>query len=181
MVTFKQLWSNHPSITGEKNPCTTKGKKNFDNQCAIRVGVSLVKCGVKTTEIPGVVHCWHGHDKSQGHVIRAEELANGLVRYPIQGIRKMVKITPQNFSKQLSGKTGIIFFKDYWRRTNKDVTESHRNRSGDHIDFWNGSRITNTSSWARIHLRFGNFGLHSISDEWSDYEDSKQIWFWAVT
>jgi len=88
MIGFKNLWENHPAINGEKSPCTTNGKKNFDDQCAIRVGVALSKCGTDTSTLPGVVHCWHGHPKSQGHVIRAEELANGLSKHPISGIQR---------------------------------------------------------------------------------------------
>jgi hypothetical protein len=181
VVTFKKLWENHPTISGQKDPCTTNGKKNFPNQCAIRVGTALAKCGVKTANIPGATHCWHGHDKSLGHIIRAEELANGLNKYSIAGIDKVLKVNPTEFSGELSGKNGIIFFKDYWQRTIKGKKETYRNRSGDHINLWNGSRLTSSSSWARIHLRIGRFGLHSISDQWSDYEASKSIWFWKVS
>ena len=75
MLTFQKLWENHPSVSEEDdNPCTTNGKINFSNQCAIRLGVGLAKCGVKTYQIPGATHCWHKHDKSQGHIIRAEKL-----------------------------------------------------------------------------------------------------------
>lgn len=179
MVTFKQLWGNHPTISGEENPCTTNGKKNFPNQCAVRVGVALTKCGVKTTSIPGVTHCWQ-HPKSAGHVIRAEELSIGLTKVRLPGLNSVIKVNPKSFSEELSGKRGIIFFKDYWRRTNSGSKESFRNRSGDHIDIWNGSRITDRTSWARIYLRIGSFGLHSITDRFSDFEDSKEIWFWEV-
>jgi len=57
MITFKKLWESHPSINGEKNPCTTNGKKNFNDQCAIRVGVALSICGIDTSTLPGAVHC----------------------------------------------------------------------------------------------------------------------------
>ncbi|MCL6272301.1 type VI secretion system amidase effector protein Tae4 [Sansalvadorimonas sp. 2012CJ34-2] len=181
MITFKKLWNSHPTITGSDNPCTTNGKKNFSNQCSIRVGVALVECGVKTTDIPGVTHCWHGHPKSAGHVIRAEELANGLQKVSLPGLKPVIEVDPKEFSEQLSGKKGIIFFKDYWQRTVRGKTESFRNRSGDHIDIWNGSRITDLTSWARINLRIGSFGLHSITDRFSDFEDSQKILFWEIT
>ena len=180
MLTFQKLWENHPTITGNDNPCKTNGKPNFPNQCAIRLGVSLAKCGVKTYHIPGAIHCWHKHDKSLGHIIRAEELANGLNRYIIPGLQKVVKVSPDDFAKELSGKRGIIFFKDYWQRTNNGKKESFRNRSGDHIDLWNGHRITDWRSWGRIHARIGSFGLHTFVPGWSDLEDSKSVWFWRV-
>ncbi|WP_281558908.1 type VI secretion system amidase effector protein Tae4 [Thalassomonas sp. RHCl1] len=180
MFSFEKLWESHPTNTNEDNPCTTNGEKNFTNQCAIRVGVALAKCGVKTSSIPGATHCWHGHDKSQGHVIRAEELANGLNKFPVAGIQKVIKVNPDEFADELHGKKGIIFFKDYWQRTTNGKKESFRNRSGDHIDLWNGRRITDWRSWARIHARMGSWGLHSFVPGWSDLEDSKSIWFWRI-
>lgn len=180
MIRFKQLWDNHPSINGPKNPCVTNGKKNFDDQCAIRLGVALSKSGVDTSKLPGAVHCWHGHPKSQGHVIRAEELANGLSKRMVPGVQPLIKVNPSGFSEAITGKTGIIFFKDYWQRKNNGFKETFRNRSGDHIDLWNGARITDLFSWARIHLRFGSFGIHTFRDDLSDFEDSKEIWFWRV-
>ncbi|MBL1261311.1 MAG: hypothetical protein COB33_012350 [Thiotrichaceae bacterium] len=181
MVTFQKLWENHPTITGDENPCTTNGKSNFPNQCAIRMGVSLARCGVDTSRIPGAIHCWHKHDKSLGHIIRAEELAKGLEKHSvfIPGVQKVQKVNPEEFKDTLRGKRGIIFFKNYWRRTNNGKKESFRNRSGDHIDLWNGHKITSPNSWARIHLRIGSFGLHSFG-LYSDLEDSKSIWFWRV-
>lgn len=180
MIKFKALWESHPTINGDKNPCSTNGKKNFDDQCAIRVGVALSKCGIDTSTLPGAVHCWHDHPKSLGHVIRAEELAVGLSKRSIAGLEKMVKVKPSEFSEVLEGKTGIIFFKDYWQRTINGVTESFRNRSGDHIDLWNGSRLTDPFSWIRIQARFGALGIHSFRDDLSDFEDAKEVWFWRV-
>ncbi len=77
MVAFNKLWKNHPTITGNDNPCRTKGRSNFGNQCAIRLGVCLQNSGIDTTRIPGVARCWH-HKKTEGHIIRAEELAKAL-------------------------------------------------------------------------------------------------------
>lgn len=181
MIKFKQLWENHPTITGEDNPCVNRqGKKNFINQCAIRVGVALSKSDVNTALLPGAIHCWHGHAKSEGHVIRAEELANALTKYPIAGLSRVIKVEPENFAKELRGRKGIIFFKDYWQRTNNGVEESLRNRSGDHIDLWNGSRLTSWRSWFRIHAVIGRFGPHTFSSDTSDYRQAKEIWFWRL-
>jgi hypothetical protein len=167
MVGFKVLWDNHPTITGDDNPCSTEGKRNYHNQCAIRMGTCLAKCDVDTTKIPGVTHCSY-HEKSQGHTIRAEELAIGLTKHQIAGIQKMQEIDPKEFKNVLNGKTGIIFFKDYWQRSGE------RNRSGDHIDLWNGSRLTHWVTWIRI-----QWGI-SIDGYWSDYKRSQSIWFWRV-
>lgn len=175
---FKQLWENHPVITGDKNPCSTNGKPNFSDQCAIRLGTALAACGVDTSKLPGVRHCWY-HDKKLGHTLSAEELANGLKKYQPYGVGNLQMIDLSEFPKNLSGKTGIIFYKDYWQRTINGKDETFRNRSGDHIDLWNNGRMTSSDSWARLHLRIGSFGLHSFGF-YSDLEKSKAIWFWEV-
>jgi len=66
----------------------------------------------------------------------------------------------------------IVFSKTI---TNNGKKESLRNRSGDHVDLWNGYRIINWWSWARINFRIGNYGLHSVREDISDLEDSKFI------
>lgn len=167
MIKFTKLWESYPTIQGDKAPCKTNGKKNFEDQCAIRLGVALASSGVKTTNlVPKGRHCWH-HESSQGHVLAAEELANGLARFPIGGIQKKIKIDPATFQKDISGKKGIIFFKDFWTRNG----ENFRNRSGDHIDLWNGSRLTDWRTWFLISSTFNTGG---------NYSKSKEIWFWRV-
>lgn len=116
MLTFQKLWDNHPTITGDDNPCTTNGKANFPDQCAIRMGTTLSACGVNTAQIPGVRHCWY-HQQSAGHTLAAEELANGLKQYSIAGLERIQSVEPSNFKKELASQKGIIFFEDYWMRT----------------------------------------------------------------
>ena len=169
MSKFETLWKNHPTITDDDTPCSTNGTPNFKDQCAIRMGVCLARSGVVTRNIQGAEHCWH-HDKSEGHIIRADELARGLSRSLIAGVQKKQVVKPKAFKDTLSGKTGIIFFQDYWRRKN----ETYANRSGDHIDLWNGSRLTDWTTWCRIQL-----GL-SLEGYWSDFTGSKEIWFFPV-
>ena len=89
-------------------------------------------------------------------MIRAEELAKGLEKIKLSGLKLVIKIDPKDFSNKVSGKKGIIFFKDYWQRTVSGYKESFRNRSGDHIDIWNGNRTTDLTSWARINTNLGN-------------------------
>jgi hypothetical protein len=167
MITFQKLWDSYPTIQGDKAPCKTQGKKNFDDQCAIRLGAALADNGVKTTNlVPKSRHCWH-HDVNEGHVLAAEELALGLARYPIGGIQRKIEISPDTFQKDISGKKGIVFFKDFWTRNG----ENFRNRSGDHIDLWNGSRLTDWRTWFLISSTFNTGGT---------YSKSKEVWFWRV-
>ena len=109
-------------------------------------------------------------------------MAKGLEKHSvfIPGIQKVHKVNPEKFKDTLSGKRGIIFFRDYYQRINNGKKESFRNRSGDHIDLWNGSRLTDWWTWARIHIRIGNYGIHSTREDISDFEDSKSVWFWRV-
>ena len=164
MVRFKKLWDNYP----DDPPCN---KKDFSDQCAIKVGSALAKCGVKTTLlVKKSRHCWH-HNVSEGHTLAAEELATGLREVKIEGIGSVIEVEPENFKSQLAGKKGIVFFKDYWVRS----TDKPEAPTGDHIDLWNGSRLTDWKTWIRI-----QFGL-VIPGVWSDLEKSKKILFWVVT
>ncbi|MFE8102234.1 type VI secretion system amidase effector protein Tae4 [Brenneria goodwinii] len=168
-ITFAALWSAHPEINGDETPCRRKdGHKAFDDQCAIRVGTALARCGYDVTKLHAEF-CWL-HPKQQGHILRAEELANALKRTSIPGLFPAIKVDVNNFEKTLKNQTGIIFFKDFWRRGN----ESFPNRSGDHIDLWNGTRLTTKLSYLRI-----QWGV-SIEGIASDFFDSKEIWFWKV-
>ena len=76
-VLFSTLWVNHPAIKGIINPCTTKGKINFENQCAIRMGVCLDNSGINIKSFNGA-KCYPGHEHKQSHILRAEELATWL-------------------------------------------------------------------------------------------------------
>ncbi|WP_281555998.1 T6SS effector amidase Tae4 family protein [Thalassomonas sp. RHCl1] len=164
MLKFKELWNKHPTIQGDDAPCRTNGEKNFLNQCAIRMGACLASNGVDTLNLVSKDrHCWH-HNISSGHVLSAEELARGLDRNPISGLEKKASVDPLSYQKTISGKTGIIFCKNFWKRPG----ETFRNRSGDHIDLWNGSRLTDWRTWFIISATFNTGG---------NYGKSKEIWF----
>ena len=98
---FETLWNNYPTISSsifeDDASCLKDGEREFENQCAIRMGVSLEK-------------------------------------------------------------SGIIFFKDYYGPS----------QQGDHIDLWNGSRLTSRVSWFEFAIRGG-----------AHYK-AATIWFWEV-
>ncbi len=102
------------------------------------------------------------------HILLAEEFAIGLKIRPTADISAMIKVLPGSFQNTLKGKTGIIFFKDYWQRG----SESFTNRSGDHIDLWNKNEISGSGMFMRSVYEF--FGVVS------DLNKSKEIWFWEV-
>lgn len=162
-VKFKELWKNYP----DDYPCN---KKTFSNQCAIKVGSALAKCGVKTiTLVPKKRHCWF-HGENEGHVLSAEDLAAGLKKVKIPGISSVIALDAVGYKTKIAGKKGILFFRDYWLRS-EDRPERP---TGDHIDLWNGSRLTDVSSWFRV-----QFGI-VYDGVWSDFEKSKTVLFWKI-
>ncbi|MEJ2455374.1 MAG: type VI secretion system amidase effector protein Tae4 [Candidatus Thiodiazotropha sp.] len=152
MTSFSKMWDNHP--TGEF-PCTeSSGKKAYTNQCAIRMGVAFDKAGVSTKTFKGA-RCWHEH--APKHILRAEELAEWL-KGPFTPFGKVETFEAASGFSRISGRTGVIFFKDYYGS----------NGQGDHIDLWNGSRLTKFVSWFDFLFMGG-----------SHYAKAT-VWFWPV-
>lgn len=166
---FEELWNAHPEVNGDEHPCRrTDGEKAFDDQCAIRIGTALARCGYDVTKL-NAEFCWL-HPKRAGHVLRAEELAKALKKAAIPDVFPAQRIDPKNFEEALREKTGIIFFKDYWRRGG----ESYLNRTGDHIDLWNRYRLTTSTSYFRI-----QWGV-SWEGFMSSFFEAREVWFWKV-
>ncbi len=49
----------------------------------------------------------------------------------------------------------------------------------DHIDLWNGYRLTDWRTWVRIHIRIGSFGLNNLGAG-ADFAKAETVWFWAI-
>ncbi len=164
LTTFRKLWKSHPSVSGymDGKPCSKNGVPLFSNQCAIRMGHALQAAGFEVSRLH-VRLCWH-HKKQSFHVLEAEELAKAINKSVVPGIGKLNKLRPEELSESIIGKKGIIYFKDYWKRSG----ESYMGRTGDHIDLWNGNKLTSSSFFT-----FWSNYFHT-------YDNSKEIWFWAV-
>ena len=175
-ITFKKLWTSHPFNNSESAPARMlkptefggklipKGAPSFANQCAIRMGVALRESGVTMEQIGNPRVSWF-HPKDKMYVLVAQELANGIRLGRIPGLGEPIKVKdPKNFHNELYGRKGIIFFKDYWRRTGE------ANPTGDHIDVWNGYRTS--AKW--LMEWFSWLGYNE------NYGKSKEIWFWEV-
>jgi hypothetical protein len=167
MVAFDQLWANHPTNSGEQYPCRTLGIANFENQCAIRMGVCLRRSGVTLGQVRGAITCNQAmptlHPADEMHFIRARELAGAIRGAGIPGVGGVYTLSdPTNFADELNGRKGIIFFNGYWWRTT-DTTRP----TGDHIDLWNGWR----TSAKMLFPWFGWLG---------GYNKSSEVWFWEV-
>lgn len=162
MPAFAQLWANHPTIKGD---APLLDRTVYENQCAINVCASLMRSGVDMSRYPGARSWQEGKPK---YAIRAEELArwiaSGAAHLPTRFTKFTGKEVKESFEK-LDDKTGIIFLKDYYGP----------GMSGDHIDLFNGSRMTALTSWIRIHWGVSREGL------WSDFRKAGELWFWQMS
>ncbi len=163
-VKFADLWAAYPS----SDPCDAKdkdGTKLFKNQCAIRVSYALKKVGVTFTSYPSKRTCWV--HPNEAHCLAAAELADWLELQPFVGCRKSEIITSEAYRDKILGRTGIVCFENYYAPS--------EGSGGDHIDLWNGSRMTDLSSGLRT--RFGfviPFGV------WSDLRKAEKIRFFPI-
>jgi len=180
MVQFVDLWRGHPINESVSTPCIAPhnltnmegrqvlmGFPVFSNQCAIRMGVALRRAGVQAGQLAGCVHCGV-HPVEQMHFIRANQLADRIASANLPGVGPTERITgtdPAEYYKKLFGRTGIIFVKDYWKRS----SDSGR-PTGDHIDVWNGYR--SSAKW--LLEWFSWLGYYS------NYAKAGEIWFWEV-
>lgn len=175
-VTFKELWDNYED---KDPPYQVNGKvpKGFENQCAIRMIKTFHNVGVKMISFSQNYIKPEGKAPTLGRILldgmstatRANELAKWLDTRPICGVGPKQVITGQKWKDTIAGKTGIIFFGEYWGRDGESADAA----SGGHIDLWNGSRITGIYSYLRI-----QWGLNLFGE--SDLNKSKRIWFFEV-
>ena len=170
MPIFSKLWSNHPNVTREEK---LLDPKEYENQCAINLGAALIRSGVDLKSYKGSMSWQKTKPK---YPIRAQELANWLASGAAYLPAKVEKFSGKEAfgaiegKKGMIGRTGIAFFQNYWGT----------GMQGDHIDLWNGSRLTDWRTWARIHMRIGDYGLHNLGAG-SDFQKSQSIWFWSVS
>lgn len=164
MPTFATLWSHHPNVKGEE-PLLDKAQ--YENQCAINLYATLERSGVNVKSFPGQLSWQKGKSR---YAIRAQEVADWLASAARPIPSKVEKFVGKGvFGEEkdrpgIKSRTGIVFFQNYWGA----------GAQGDHIDLWNGSRLTDMLSWARIHMRISSLGIGT------DYRKAQSVWFWAM-
>lgn len=164
MPPFAVVWSNHPNVKGD-GPLLDK--RVYENQCAINLSAALLRSGMNMKSYTGQ---WSWEKDKPRYAIRAQELANWLTTPGAHLPARVEKFPGKeafgevNGKTGLKGRTGIVFFQNYWGP----------GAQGDHIDLWNGSRLTDMLSWARIYARIGSLGLGT------DYRKAQSAWFWAL-
>ncbi|MDD1621295.1 MAG: type VI secretion system amidase effector protein Tae4 [Methylococcaceae bacterium] len=167
-VKFETIWQNYPGA----DPCidskTGSPPIGFSNQCAIRLGYALEKSGISFASFQGKRRpCG---PQNGGMVAGAQELANWLGPNRFSGCPKPETYTGKTAFEKIDGRTGIIFLANYWQRPG----EKGATRTGDHIDLWNGSRMTSLSSYIRAQWGVSWDGL------WSDYRLASKVLFWPI-
>ena len=93
----------------------------------------------------------------------------------VLGIDISKDITGENWQDTIKDKKGIVFFHNYWLRPGQT-----KNPTGDHIDLWNGSRLTASGFEGAVVtiLRF-DLGINS-GPGFSDLRKATTILFWEV-
>lgn len=174
-VRFAKLWAAYPSDYPYVDPKTGRPPPGFTNQCAIKVSAAIHGAGVemKSFRAPAV------KVKGLPAARMASDLASWLKLQPFCGLPKEPEdVTGMDWQVKIKGRAGIVFFANYWRRAGETATAS-----GDHIDLWNGSRLTATgmSFISTIGRRIGISSLGAgTSWGYSDLGKSSEILFWEI-
>ena len=178
---FEELWEVYPKDEINHSGIFIKSvgfvEDGYSNHCAINVSEAFLKLDIKMKSVSRTRKCDGACNRPKQHVVSAQDLANWLLKKPFPNCPKVQKFTGKNFEENIDGKTGIIFFKDYWQRKNEKGTSR---RSGDHIDLWDGRGLNKLASHnmlksiLRLTLEF------SYEGSWSDFEKSKEVWFWEI-
>lgn len=172
-VTFSELWAAYPDQEDPfRDPETGEIPAYADNQCAIRLSVTLHNVGVEMKSFRG-----GGQIRIDGKrtALRAGEMAQWLKLRPFAGIPAPRDITGSDWQDKIKGRTGVVFFSGYWARK----TDSAGQTTGDHIDLWNGSKLTSPGIGGRL-ASFMRFTVGISSAWYSDLGKSKQILFWEI-
>ena len=160
-LNFATLWANYGSGLSHIDPKT--GKELYPNYCAINLSEALIKSGLS----PGGTKCYGTCSSNSDHSIRAQELSDWL-QGNLSGVQV---ITGENFMDQIRGKTGIVFFQNYYEGAEGSLT-------GDHIDLWNQNQMGTygpTQTWIRTNIPW----LGQMMGM-SDMSKSTQILFWEI-
>jgi hypothetical protein len=179
-IPFSRIWENYPS----EQPCLDKTGRpphGWANQCAVRVSVALERSGVSFKSFPPGGRCPLGA-ANNAMIGSAQRLANWLRLRPFPGCPPPLAVGGATWEASLKGRTGIVFFENYWRRRG----ESAGFGTGDHIDLWNRDTLTpSLQSFLRFSLGLQRVpNLNPFSDEenvMSDLRNSAHVVFWPIS
>lgn len=184
-ITFTELWDSF--YDNNPPPYNINGEvpEGFENQCAIRMSVTFHRTGVKMTTFSSKYIKPENNEASLGRLLlgglptstRANEFALWLKTRPVCGIGPAENITGKDWQEKIKGRTGIVFFGEYWSR---DGLEELRDiASGGHIDLWNKSKLTdNWTTFWRFTLGIDSMNIGPY--RYTDYSKAKRILFFEV-
>lgn len=170
-IKFRDLWDGYPSEKPYVDPKTGDVPKGFENQCAIKVSVALHAATVTLSGFRGA-YVFINNEKA---ATRAQDLAAWLRVQRVSGLPLAPQtIAGEDWQQKIKGRTGIVYFADYWLRPGE------KKPTGDHIDLWNGSRLTASGLEGAL-VTIARFGLGiNAGPGFSDLGKSKTILFWEV-
>ncbi|TPQ35525.1 type VI secretion system amidase effector protein Tae4 [Cupriavidus pinatubonensis] len=181
-VTFRQLWDNYVTGKPYSDPERTR-----TNQCAIRLSATLHRIGIDMKSFsqknvrPGRGKSTLGRILLDGKptATRADEMAQWLCLKPFAGLPERPDVvTGPDWHDKVRGRTGIIFFGEYWQRHDESADAA----TGGHIDLWNGATLTANGLIGAFHnfLRF-RVGIRSIRRTYADLGKARVIWFFEIS
>jgi len=185
-IDFKSMWKSHPlnweppenAPFRKETPKPKKKKGNtpfdvlleeedppgdpiYENQCAIKMSIALQGAGVSLDTYPknrSEVRYVRQLQKKIRGALAAEELAIWLSRAignPEPAYKNGEAL------KKIKGRTGVVFFKDYWQRTPNGALD------GDHIDLWDGKTTPGQSSTY-------------YEGYVTAFDKAAEVWFWEI-
>lgn len=163
-VKFSTIWANYPDENPYVDSKTGEPPENYENQCAIKLSVALQKAGVDMKSFRGGSRILINGKGTAG---LADELADWLKLRPFYGCPRAEEYAGKTVFDKIMGRTGIIYLANYWER-------KPGVRTGDHIDLWNGIRMTSYTSLLRVKLGISWDGV------WSDYKRAEEAFFWNI-
>lgn len=184
---FKDLWASYPTSPPYVDPKTGKPPAGYSNQCAIKVSAAIHGAGIEmksfTAKVIGVETQSFGKVVIDGKntATLASQLAMWLKLQPFCGLPQQPEnLTGEDWGKKIKGRTGVVYFADYWMRS----TDKEKRPTGDHIDLWNGARLTASGLVGSVMTMARYLGQRSFlpGSDWgySDLGSSKTILFWEV-
>ena len=163
-INFQSVWDNHPLNWKYKNkyPCLANdGSPAFENQCAIRLSISLERGGTNLANCHKA-KCWY--HTTERHFLRAQELADwfsnkNILGKPKKFPKKSGAPLSREQAKEFLNHRGLVFFKDFY------TPAGAASPVGDHIDLWNMFKLT---------------GIRGDDWNWHYFHNAKDIWFWEI-
>jgi hypothetical protein len=161
---FALMQQAYEDYRADPAPC----KGGFENQCAVRMSVALLRCGFSLDAFQPQNHVHRNRRPCRltvPHVLRAAELGNYLMQ--IWGAPELYRgATLGDARRRTQYRAGVIYFNDCFSR------EENGPRVGDHIDLFTGKAYYNQI------LRLGAGG--DAGSETSLFDRANEVWFFPL-